>query len=49
MVAHLPKRYGYEVQNTGPVEETVQMLLHLVNTGIGRLERRSLNGLESDA
>jgi shikimate kinase len=49
MVAHLPKQYGYEVQNTGPVEETVQMLLHLVNTGIGRLERRSLNGLESDA
>jgi shikimate kinase len=49
MIAHLPKQYGYEVQNTGPVEETIQTLLHLVDTGIGRFERRSLNGLENDA
>jgi hypothetical protein len=43
VIACLPKKYGYEVQNTGPIEETVQALLHLINTNIGRLERYSLN------
>lgn len=27
----------------GPIEETVQALLHLVNTNIGRLERHAFN------
>jgi chloramphenicol 3-O-phosphotransferase len=47
-IDHLPKQYGYEVQNTGPVEETIRTILHLVTTDVGRLDRRSLNGLESD-
>jgi shikimate kinase len=42
-IDHLPKQYGYEVSNTGTVEEAADTILQLVHAGIGRLDRREFS------